>query len=87
MKKLISAALAASMTCVALTGCSSSTASSAAASTAASAAASSKAEATAEVTGKVTTGGSTSMEKVIGALQEAFMEQNPGVDVTYDPTG
>lgn len=87
MKKLISAALAASMACVALTGCSSSTASSATASTAAPAASSNKAEAAAEVTGKVTTGGSTSMEKVIGALQEAFMEQNPGVDVTYDPTG
>lgn len=27
------------------------------------------------------------MEKVIGALQEAFMESNSGVDVTYDPTG
>ena len=27
------------------------------------------------------------MEKVIGALSEAFMEANPGVDVTYDPTG
>ena len=87
MKKMICAALAASMACVALTGCSSSAASSAAPAAASTAAASSKAEATAEVTGKVTTGGSTSMEKVIGALQEAFMEQNPGVDVTYDPTG
>lgn len=37
--------------------------------------------------GKVATNGSTSMERVIGALSEAFMNQNSGVDVTYDPTG
>ena len=37
--------------------------------------------------GGVTTGGSTSVEKVIGALNEAFMQANAGVDVTYDPTG
>lgn len=39
------------------------------------------------LSGKVSTGGSTSVEKVIGALSEAFMQENPGVDVTYDPTG
>lgn len=39
------------------------------------------------VSGKVTTGGSTSMEKVIDILMEAFAEENPDVDVTYDPTG
>ena len=37
--------------------------------------------------GKVTTGGSTSVEKVVGAFIEAFMAENSGVDVTYDPTG
>lgn len=42
---------------------------------------------TSELEGAVTTGGSTSVEKVIGALGEAFMEANPSVDVTYDPTG
>ena len=36
---------------------------------------------------KVATDGSTSMEKVIGALGEAFMENNDGVDFTYNPTG
>ena len=90
MKKLISAALAASFACVAFVGCGSSAASSSAAPASAAPAASAPA-ATAtpatELSGKVTTGGSTSMEKVIGALQEAFMEQNSGVDVTYDPTG
>ena len=30
---------------------------------------------------------STSVEAVIGALSEAFMEEYPDVDVTYDPTG
>ena len=85
MKKLISAALAASFACVAFAGCGSSAASSSAAP--ASAAPAASAPAATELSGKVTTGGSTSMEKVIGALQEAFMEQNGGVDVTYDPTG
>lgn len=91
MKKLISAALAASFACVAFAGCGSSAASSSAApasaAPAASAPAATAAPAATELSGKVTTGGSTSMEKVIGALQEAFMEQNNGVDVTYDPTG
>lgn len=91
MKKLISAALAASFACVAFAGCGSSAASSSAAPASAAPTASASAAAEApvatELSGKVTTGGSTSMEKVIGALQEAFMEQNGGVDVTYDPTG
>ncbi len=91
MKKLISAALAASFASVAFAGCGSSAASSstapASAAPAASAPAATAAPAATELSGKVTTGGSTSMEKVIGALQEAFMEQNSGVDVTYDPTG
>ena len=91
MKKLISAALAASFACVAFAGCGSSAASSSAApasaAPASSAPAATAAPAATELSGKVTTGGSTSMEKVIGALQEAFMEQNGGVDVTYDPTG
>ena len=91
MKKLISAALAASFACVAFAGCGSSAASSSAApasaAPAASAPAAAEAPAATELSGKVTTGGSTSMEKVIGALQESFMEQNSGVDVTYDPTG
>ena len=37
--------------------------------------------------GTVSTDGSTSMEKVIGALGESFMELNPGVTFTYNPTG
>lgn len=41
----------------------------------------------AALTGTVSTDGSTSMEKVIGALSEAFMEANSKVTVTYNPTG
>ena len=37
--------------------------------------------------GSVSTNGSTSMEKVIGALSEQFMADNSGMSVTYDPTG
>lgn len=35
----------------------------------------------------VSTDGSTSMEKVIGALGEAFEEDNSGITFTYNPTG
>lgn len=44
-------------------------------------------EAAAELSGTVSTDGSTSMEAVIGALGEAFMEANPDVNFTYNPTG
>ncbi len=37
--------------------------------------------------GTVSTDGSTSMEKVIGFLSEAYMEENADVRVTYNPTG
>ena len=40
-----------------------------------------------ELSGTVATDGSTSKEKVIGALSEAFMEANGNVTVTYNPTG
>lgn len=46
-----------------------------------------KAEAASDLSGTVATDGSTSMEKVIGALGEAFMEANKGVTFTYNPTG
>lgn len=39
------------------------------------------------VSGTVATDGSTSMEKVIGYLSEAYMEENQDVKVTYNPTG
>ena len=35
----------------------------------------------------VSTDGSTSMEKVIGALGESFMNENSSVNFTYNPTG
>ena len=38
------------------------------------------------VTGTVATDGSTSMEKVIGALSESFMANNADTTVTYNPT-
>ena len=37
--------------------------------------------------GTVSTDGSTSMDKVIGALGESFMEANSGTTFTYNPTG
>ena len=39
------------------------------------------------LSGTVSTDGSTSMEKVIGALGESFMAENPNVTFTYNPTG
>ena len=46
-----------------------------------------EAPAAAKLSGTVATDGSTSMEKVIGALGEAFMEANPDTTFTYNPTG
>ena len=40
-----------------------------------------------EISGTVATDGSTSMEKVIGALGESFKIINPNVAFTYNPTG
>ena len=40
-----------------------------------------------KMSGNVATDGSTSMEKVIGALGEAFEAQNKNVTFTYNPTG
>ena len=66
----------------ALTACGGSASSSA--STAAGSAASSTAAA---LSGNVAAGGSTSMKNVIAALTEGFAEVEPGVTVSYDPTG
>ena len=66
---------------VALTACGGSASS---ASTAAGSAASSTAAA---LSGNVAAGGSTSMKNVIAALTEGFAEVEPGVTVSYDPTG
>ena len=40
-----------------------------------------------QVSGTVSTDGSTSMDKVIGFLSEAYMNKNSAVKVTYNPTG
>ena len=64
---------------------SSTTASSAAASS--TAASSAAASAAGDLSGNVATGGSTSMKNVIAALTEGFAEVQPGVTVSYDPTG
>ena len=41
----------------------------------------------AKETGTVATDGSTSMEKVVGVLGEAFQNENSGITFTYNPTG
>ena len=86
MKKIISIALAAVLALALLAGCGSSAAPATTTAPAADSAAPAP-EAPAELSGTVATDGSTSMEKVIGALGEAFMEQNKGVTFTYNPTG
>ncbi len=43
--------------------------------------------ATSELEGTVALGGSTSVESVVLSAMEVFMAENPGVTVTYDPTG
>ncbi len=90
MKKFVSIALAA-MLIIAMAGCSQSEApaatTAAPAQTEAQAVAQTQVPETAALTGTVATDGSTSMEKVIGALGESFMEANSGVNFTYNPTG
>ena len=78
MKKMLSLALALALAAGLLASCGSASSAAAPAASAAGAAA---------LTGSVGTNGSTSMESVIGGLSEAFMNANPGVKVTYDPTG
>lgn len=83
MKKLIATAFASVLMVSLLAGCgskASTTPSAASASPEASTASSS-------ISGTVATDGSTSMEKVIGALGEAFTGENPDVKFTYNPTG
>ena len=80
MKKTLAILLTLALSLAALTGCGSKNTDSSS---------DSQTEAPAEtpLTGSVSTNGSTSMEKVIGALSEQFMADNSGVTVTYDPTG
>ncbi|MCI6488494.1 MAG: phosphate ABC transporter substrate-binding protein [Candidatus Limivicinus sp.] len=87
-KRIMGIVLTAVMLAAALSGCGSNTAAPAA-STAPSAA-TEAVESTApeaKFSGSVSTDGSTSMQKVIGALGEAFTEANPDVNFTYNPTG
>ncbi len=82
MKKIITIALAAVMCLALFAGCGSAKETEASPSAAASAA-----PTEAALSGTVSTNGSTSMEKVIAALSEAFMAKYPDVTVTYDATG
>ena len=80
MKKARNVFLALGMTAALLAGCGSSNSAPATSGTQTPAAGSA-------LSGTVSTNGSTSMEKVIGALSEQFMADNSGVTVSYDPTG
>ena len=73
----------------ALSACGGAASSTAASSAAASSTAASSVAASAagDLSGNVATGGSTSMKNVIAALTEGFAEVQPGVTVSYDPTG
>lgn len=85
MKKLICIALAALMALAVFAGCGEQKDDSSSDSSSSSSSASSDAKSNNE--GTVSTDGSTSMEKVIGALGEAFEEANKGISFTYNPTG
>lgn len=97
MKKWISLLLAGTMT-MALAACGAASSSSTAATEGSSAPAASSTAASSEeassaateagsLSGKIATGGSTSVEKVINALMEGYAELQPGVQITYEPTG
>ena len=82
MKKLLTFAMAAVMALALLAGCGNT-----AADDAGSTDQPSGGSDTAAVSGTVSTDGSTSMEKVIGALSESYMAANKDVTVNYNPTG
>ena len=87
-KRIIGIVLTAVMLAAVLSGCGNSTAAPAASTAPSAAPAAVESAAPAEkLSGSVSTDGSTSMEKVIGALGEAFTEANPDVNFTYNPTG
>ena len=89
MKRIVSIALCLILA-LSLAACGQTAAPAATTAPAASAAPATEAPATtaaAKLSGTVATDGSTSMEKVIGALGEAFMETNPDTTFTYNPTG
>ena len=89
MKRIVSIALCLILA-LSLAACGQTAAPAATTAPAASAAPATEAPATTAATklsGTVATDGSTSMEKVIGALGEAFMEANPDTTFTYNPTG
>jgi len=79
MKKLITLAFTAALALTAMTGCSKADTNNNDIQTAN--------PTPAALSGTVSTDGSTSMEKVIGTLGEAFESQNSGVTFTYNPTG
>ena len=89
MKRIVSIALCLILA-LSLAACGQTAAPAATTAPAASAAPATEAPATtaaAKLSGTVATDGSTSMEKVIGALGEAFMEANSDTTFTYNPTG
>ena len=71
----------------ALTACGGSASSAAASSVASTASSAAASTASGSLSGNVATGGSTSMKNVIAALTEGFAEVEPGITVSYDPTG
>ena len=88
MKKIIALLLALTCALALFAGCAAKTTSNdTAADTSAADTKQDAAPATKELSGTVATDGSTSMEKVIGALGESFMAENPNVTFTYNPTG
>lgn len=82
MKKIIGILSALTLLAGAVSGCGTSTTAPEPSATATTAA-----KTTQTLSGTVSTDGSTSMEKVIGYLSEAYMSDNSGVKVTYNPTG
>ena len=86
MKRIMSIALCLVLA-LSLAACGQTAAPAATTAPVASAAPATEAPAAVKLSGTVATDGSTSMEKVIGALGEAFMEANPDTTFTYNPTG
>lgn len=92
MKKILAITLACILCVGALVGCGTNAAAPSASTAAPAPAPAASSETTpadtgAAASGKIALGGSTSVEKVVQAMMEAYQAENSGVSMTYAPTG
>lgn len=87
MKKVLAIILSMVLSLTLLAACGGNESTSSSGSSSESQSSSSSDDQVAALSGTLTLGGSTSVEKVIQSMMEAYMAENPDVTITYAPTG